>query len=327
MVDAPGVQVPRSEAEATRRRLADEGTLRTDLHVLETEEGIVFPVHDDADEDTKRFEFDHRARRPQRYTDLLNWSAKDLGRAPRAFDTIGDVAIVKVPDALWDKRESLGRAMRAFLGARAVFHDRGVQGEFRVRELERIAGEGGSETVVNENGVRLHVDVGRAYFSPRLAAERARVADMVQPDEYVVDLFGGVAPFAVQAAKKGARVTCVDLNPDACDLARRNAVANKVDVDVRCGDAREVAKELDPADRVVMNLPHGAKHFLDVSKALVKTGGMVHHHEILADDAVQARCDALAEELGGDVVGTRHVRNYSAEESHWVFDVLRTEAA
>ncbi len=319
MVDAPGVQVPPSKAEATRRRLADEGILRTDLHVLETEGDIVFPVEEDDELD--RFEFAPRDRRPRKYTDLLDWSAKDLNLAPRAFDTIGDIAIVKVPDALWDKRESLGRAMRAFLDARAVFHDRGVQGEFRVRELERIAGEGDSATVVQENGVELHVDVAKAYFSPRLATERDRVAQLTQPGEHVVDLFGGVAPFAVQAAKRGARVTSVDLNPDAHALALQNAAANRVELELHCGDARAVAQTLDPADRIVMNLPHGAKHFLDVARTLSKPGTVVHYHEIMADAEADARGTELEQALGGRLVTKRHVRNYAKTDSHWVFDV------
>lgn len=289
-----------------------------DLHPLRLAGDIAFPVIEGV-KGSEPFEFEARAVRPNAYTDLLPEALR--AGAPRAFDTMGDIAIVKVPQDLWDHQAELGDAIQRFLGARAVFHDRGVQGEFRVRDLERIAGDGGPATSVQENGVTLHVDVGRAYFSPRLASERARVAAMVQDGEHLVDLFGGVAPLAVQAAKLGARVTCVDLNPDACELAHRNAKTNKVEVDVRCGDARAVAKGLDPADRVVLNLPHGAKHFLDVAKALVKPGGMVHHHEILADREVDRRADSVATELAGRVAAKRHVRNYSAEESHWVFDI------
>ncbi len=313
MVRAPGVQVPTSEAEATRRRLVGDGTLRADLRPRKDGDTIVFPTsHGDT-----TFEFEPRIERPRDYQSLL---PDDLaGVAPRAFEAMGDIGLLKVPHDLWDHRATIGEALRAFLDARAVFHDGGVKGDFRVRHLERIAGMGDSATVVQENGVRLHVDVGAAYFSPRLADERARVAGLVQPNEHLVDLFGGVAPLGVQAAKAGARVTTVDLNPAATDLAARNADANGVALDVRCGDARAVAAELEPADRIVMNLPHGAKHFLDVAVALARPGATIHHHEILPNDDLDNRVAELA--TLGVVRNVRHVRNYSASESHICFDI------
>ncbi|HEX2066223.1 MAG TPA: hypothetical protein VHI93_05355, partial [Candidatus Thermoplasmatota archaeon] len=214
MVQAPGVRVHRSEAEATRRRLLELEALRTDLAVARAGEDVVFPVVEGcgARLPTASFEFEARPARPASYLDLLPPGVRD--GAPRAFEAIGDIVVVKVPPSQWGHRAALGRALLEFHGARAVFHDRGVKDAYRVRDLERIAGEGEALTRVSENGVRLWVDLSRAYFSPRLAAERARVAALVRPGEHVVDLFGGVAPFGVQAALRGARVDSIDLNPD-----------------------------------------------------------------------------------------------------------------
>ena len=316
MVRAPGVFAAFPEAEATRRRLRAEGRLRDDLGVLRLEHGIVFPT----DEGTE-YDFPARTVRPRHYSDLLDapWAAQ----APRAFDALGDILIVKVPDALWPHREPLGEAMRAFHDARAVFHDHGVQGTFRTRNLERIAGEGGSETQVTEHGARLWVDPAKAYFSPRLADERGRIAGLVSPGERFLDLFGGVAPQGVQAAKADAQVTSLDLNPEAAALARRNAEANRVAIDAQCMDAREAAGAF---DRVVMNLPHGAKEFLDVAARVAVPGAMVHHHEILRDADLEARKASLIQDFAAlDRTATlrhvRHVRAYSAVESHFVFDL------
>ncbi|HEX2066122.1 MAG TPA: methyltransferase domain-containing protein, partial [Candidatus Thermoplasmatota archaeon] len=161
-----------------------------------------------------------------------------------------------------------------------------------------------------------------------LAAERARVAALVRPGEHVVDLFGGVAPFGVQAALRGARVDSIDLNPDAVALARRNVEACGVAgrVALHEGDARAVAPTLEPADRVFMNLPHDAHRFLDVASRLVKPGGTVHHHEILAVADLPRRQEALRQEmarLGRPVraVLLRTVRNYSATEAHVAIDL------
>jgi tRNA (guanine37-N1)-methyltransferase len=330
MVQSLGIRVPRSQAEETRRRLLELEVLRIDLAVAKDGEDIVFPVSESCGPTlpTAPFDFQPRPLRPQGYQELLHWPADRLALAPRAFDQVGDLIVVKVPVDLQDQADEIGEALRDFHDARAVFQDNGVKDPFRVRDLVRIAGDGDALTQVNENGVRLWVDLSRAYFSPRLASERARVAALVQPGELVADLFGGVAPFGIQAAKRGATVDSVDVNPDAIELAKRNIADNGVLGAVRLwlGDAREVAKELKPADRVAMNLPHGAKHFLDAAARVAKPTAMIHYHEILAPERAQERALRVLEELGlcgwtGRLAGHRTVRNYSPQEQHIVFDL------
>jgi tRNA (guanine37-N1)-methyltransferase len=244
---------------------------------------------------------------------------------------VGDILIVKVPKEFDNPADTkdLGRSLLDFHpAARAAFKDNGVKDEFRVRDLVRIAGAGDSLTQVNENGVRLWVDPAKAYYSPRLASERARVSAAVALGEHVVDLFGGVAPFGIQAARAGALVDSIDLNPQAIELARRNVVLNGVESRVRLhlGDARKVAATLAPADRVIMNLPHGAKAFLDVAAKVAKPDATVHYHEILATDRVEARGREMVEELARQgwpcrLRGHRVVRNYSPVEAHIAFDL------
>ena len=332
MVEAPGIRVPREEAETTRRRLLELEVLRLDLAVAREGTDVVFPVADSCGPTlpTVPHDFEPRVLRPTGYQELLQWPADRLALAPRAFDQVGDIVVVKVPPDLADHAEELGEALLRFHKARAVFHDGGVKDPYRVRDLLLIAGEGEALTQVNENGVRLWVDLSKAYFSPRLASERERVADQVTPGEHVVDLFGGVAPFGVQAAKRGATVDSVDLNPDAVALARRNVEENGVAGQVRLweGDAREVARQLPPggADRVVMNLPHGAKHFLDTAARVAKPGATIHYHEILEPGKAPLRATAVLRELGrcgwmGRLRAHRIVRNYSPQEAHVVFDL------
>lgn len=309
------MHAPFSEAETVRRRLIQEGRLRNDLRVAKDDAGIWFPTTDG----DQTHDFQEQAVRARHYTDVLDWPAERLAACPRAFDSLGDILIVKVPAGLWADRAALGEAMRQFTDARAVFHDHGVTGEFRTRDLECIAGQGGTRTTVQENGVALHVDPAAAYYSPRLADERGRITTLTKPGERVIDLFGGVAPQGVQLAKRGAEVVSVDLNPAAIELATANAAANKVDIELHCGDARELAKQLEPADRVIMNLPHGAKHFLAEGAGLTRAGGVLHHHEILAVVDLDARAEELA--VIGAVENIRHVRAYSAQEAHYVFDL------
>jgi len=329
-MQALGVRVPKSEAEATRKRLQELDVLRIDLEVGKDGDDVIFPVSESCGPKmaTAPYEFKARMVRPASYTDLLTWPKDMLELAPRAFEQIGDIVVVKVPPRLAPRAAELGTALRKFARARAVFSAHAVKAEFRVRDLERISGMGEPLTQVQENGVKLWVDLSKAYFSPRLATERERVAALVQPGEHLVDLFAGVAPLAVQAALKGARVDAVDLNPAAMELAKRNVeetgVADKVKL--HTGDARLVGKRLLPADRIVMNLPHGAKLFVDVAAALAKKGATIHYHEILAPGQIATRSAALEAEMAkfgkpAKVTATRNVRNYSPSEGHYVFDL------
>ncbi|MEK6974992.1 MAG: class I SAM-dependent methyltransferase family protein [Candidatus Thermoplasmatota archaeon] len=333
MVQASGIRVPRGQAEATRRRLLELDVLRIDLAVAKDGDDIVFPVLETCGPQLPlvQHDFEARAVRPAGYQDLLPWPAEKRALAPRAFDQVGDILIVKVPKDFDNPADTkdLGRSLLDFHpAARAAFHDKGVKDEFRVRDLVRIAGAGESLTMVNENKARLWVDPAQAYFSPRLASERARVAALVRAGEHILDLFGGVAPFGIQAALAGASVDSIDLNPAACDLARRNVTLNGVEgrVRVHLGDARKVAATLGPADRIVMNLPHGAKAFLDVAAKAAKPGATVHYHEIMPPERADDRTREVVAELARHgwrckPKGHRVVRNYSPQEAHVVFDL------
>jgi tRNA (guanine37-N1)-methyltransferase len=81
------------------------------------------------------------------------------GELPSSFDVIGDVAIIKLPEVLFPYKEQIGNAMILVnRNIRVVMTDSGVKGDLRVRELERIAGEGSSETIHKEFGVRMVAD-------------------------------------------------------------------------------------------------------------------------------------------------------------------------
>lgn len=328
---APGLRVPRAQAEEVRRQLLASGSLRADLKPTRSVDAVVFPVADDV-AGAEPHDFEETAERPRAYQEVAQVPESLRALLPTAFDVVGHVIVAKLPEELAPYAGEVGRALLAtHPNARTVAVDRGVAGEFRVRRLEVVAGEASTETTYVESGLRLVVDPAKAYFSPRLGFERARVASLVQPGEVVVDLFAGVGPWAVLIAKRArpARVWAVDLNPDAVALLRRNVEANRVGdvVTPVLADAREFARAQEGvADRVIANLPHDAHRFFEDAARLLKPGGVLHHHAILpaeASAAHLAELSARAASLGRRVepVGERVVRAYSPQDRHVAFDL------
>jgi tRNA (guanine37-N1)-methyltransferase len=210
-----------------------------------------------------------------------------LASVPRAIDFIGDIAIIEIPQELTDHKKIIGEAiLKAHKQTSTVLaKSSAVEGVYRIRDFEVIAGAEKTVTVYREYGCMYHVDVAKAYFSPRLSTEHNRVASQVKDGEAVVDLFAGVGPFAIPIAKKheNVRVYAVDVNPDAIALLKRNIAVNRAEKQVvpLLGDARQVVrKQLSgKADRVIMNLPETALEFVDVAcEALKPDGGIMHYY-------------------------------------------------
>lgn len=61
-----------------------------------------------------------------------------------------------------------------------------------------------------------------------VGTEHERLVKEITPDTVVYDVFAGVGPFSVPAAKKGATVICNDLNPMSYESLVHNMKKNKV---------------------------------------------------------------------------------------------------
>ena len=222
-------KVPKRDGEDARSYLMSKGMLDTGHAIVPDGDFLCIPVVDgpmpyeevfvDAPV-IERKETDFRAMFPESLKEHL----------PHSFDVIGDVAIVRIDEKVAHLADEIGTAMIAVSGRiRVVYRDTGVKGELRVRSLEKIAGEGGSETTHRESGVNIKIDPQKVYFNPRLATERHRVASSVRDGETVIDLFTGVAPFPMIICRhaKPSKVYAVDLNPDAVAYALENVAMNR----------------------------------------------------------------------------------------------------
>lgn len=205
----------------------------------------------------------------------------------KSYDIVGDIAIVRVHEILKPKAHVIAEAiMKTHKRVKTVLLQTSpIFGEFRLRDLQWIAGENKTETIHREFGCLFKVDLKQVYFSPRLSHERMRIAKIARPNEVVINLFAGVGCFSIIMAKfsKIDKVYSIDINPTAVRYMRENVELNKVEgrVILIVGDAKEVAEKRlkNLADRVLMPLPEKAYKYLDQALiALKRSGGYVHYY-------------------------------------------------
>jgi tRNA (guanine37-N1)-methyltransferase len=202
-----------------------------------------------------------------------------------SFDIIGDIIIINFPEKFGKQKQVALALMKIHKNVKTVCKKIGrIEGEERIPHTRKILGNG-TETVHRENGFSFKLDVKKVFFTPRMQNERARVLVQIKEGERVLDMFSGVGPFSIPAAKK-AEVCSIDLNPYAVKYLKKNAEMNKVKLTPFEGNCRIVVRKhrLKGFDRVIMNFPSKAKDYLDVALASVKKGGTVHFYTFEKDD-------------------------------------------
>ncbi|MFZ1076584.1 MAG: class I SAM-dependent methyltransferase family protein [Nitrosotalea sp.] len=202
-----------------------------------------------------------------------------------AFDQIGSIIILRIPDTLLSKRKLIGEILlEKVKTAKSIFYQSSpVEGDYRIRQLELLAGEDNTVTEYKEHGCRFKVDVEKTFFSPRLATERLRIADLVKEGEIIINMFGGVGMFSIVAAKKKkCHVYNIDINPHAAKLCSENVILNKLKGTVESieGDAVDIIEKklVNSGDRVLMLLPERSDEFLDVAIKALKQKGILHYY-------------------------------------------------
>lgn len=210
-----------------------------------------------------------------------------------SYDIIGDIAIIKIPDVLVHKKKVIcDTLLQNVKNLKAVYMQNGsVAGEYRLRELEFVAGSEIYLTNYKEYSCKFLVNVATSYFSPRLSTERLRLSKMAKNGESVLNMFAGVGTFSVIMAKeKRLKLTNIDSNLDAYILSVINSKINKVDDIITSvhGDAKillDNTQYKDRFDRILLPLPEKAHEFIDLSIPCLKPkGGILHFFSHVKSD-------------------------------------------
>ncbi|KEQ57163.1 tRNA -dimethyltransferase protein [Marine Group I thaumarchaeote SCGC AAA799-B03] len=251
-----------------------------------------------------------------------------------AFDQIGDIIIVRIPDSLLSKKKIIGETLLKDVKiARSVFYQASaVEGDFRTRNLEIIAGEDNTETEYREFGCKFIVDVENAFFSPRLSTERDRISNLIEDGEIMTNMFAGVGMFSIIAAKKKkCTVYSLDINPTASKLCEKNIKLNKLAGEVISinGDATQIINEhlLDKSNRTLMLLPERSDEFLESAINTTKSGGIIHYYSHIHADK-KSDAGKLSEEhylqvtpVKSEILGSKIVRPVGPRYYQTVVDV------
>ncbi|UCE11679.1 MAG: class I SAM-dependent methyltransferase family protein [Candidatus Thorarchaeota archaeon] len=344
------VRVRREQGEETRQLLVASKLLDLDYKIVKEQGFLYFPLLSEVDRPSvdealngHEFKAGFREFQPTQVGPrTLEEALKDkmpsekLELLPRAYDLIGDIAVLEIPEELEVYVTEIGLAFqRIHRNFSTVLAKQGaISGLTRTREYAVLAGENKTKTIHTEYGVRIAVDLAVAYFSPRLLEEHNRVAEQVQSRESVLDMFTGVGPFALHIAKKRvSHVVAVDINANAIKLLKESMDLNPLvgTIEPVVSDAHEYVRELSPAamDRVIMNHPSGASDFIADACHVLKPGGIIHYYDFLGGEDPEGQLRKKTVELvkaaGREIEQIpmiRRVRDSAPYEHQMVADLI-----
>jgi tRNA (guanine37-N1)-methyltransferase len=346
------ISVPVPDGERVRKLLSDIGLLDGEYKII-SEDGMLYipivtdialeAIHKqikDVQLEIGTRHFEATAQGPRTLAEALEGelTPDELMLLPRAYDLIGDIAVLEIPDELEQYSKLIGSAFhRMHRNFKTVLAKRGaVSGVTRVRGYELLSGDDRTKTIHTEYGCRLAVDLEKAYFSPRLLEEHNRIAQLVEDNEIVVDMFCGVGPFAIHIARqKRARIIAIDVNPSAIELLKESITLNKLvgEIVPVVADAHDYVKDEEvSANRVIMNHPSGASDFIPDACRILKPGGTIHYYDFISGDSPETvmtwKIQQLIEEAGHSVRQVslvRRVRDSAPYEYQMVADILIEE--
>lgn len=346
----PFIKVAEKFGEETRKVLNTMGLLDREYKIVKDNGSLCLPLQQEmpiddlrdilsrADFETGKMEFPLSFEGPRTLNEAMSklLTQDELELLPRAYDLVGDIAVLEIPDALSQYTQQIGDA---FLSIHRNFttvlaKKSAISGTTRVREYDFLAGQEKTHTVHMEYGCRIAVDLAVAYFSPRLLEEHNRVAGQVSDEEVVLDMFTGIGPFALHIAKRTrARVIAVDINEKGIELLKKSITLNRLigTIEPIVSDVRTYIQNIaqNSIDRVIMNHPSAAFDFVSSACYALKAKGMMHYYDFIGGDSPETelidKISRLVEETGRSVVEitkTRRVRDSAPYEFQMVADLI-----
>lgn len=221
----------------------------------------------------------------------------ELSLVSTSYDIIGNIVIIELDDKLKSKAKFIGETLLDLnKNIKTILKKKGIhKGKYRIQKYEYITGEKKTETEYKENNCRFILDVSKVYFSPRLATERLRIANLVKKKENVLVMFSGIGiyPIIISKNSKARSIYGVELNKKAHEYANKNVSLNLVsNVYPYCMDVRKF-KSNKKFDRIIMPLPKESEDFLNVAKKFVKKNCVIHFYTFSTEEDIAKISDTI----------------------------------
>jgi tRNA (guanine37-N1)-methyltransferase len=247
-----------------------------------------------------------------------------LSKLPGGYEVIGDIAVITIPEDLLSYRVDIATAViRERKSVRTVLRRISkCEGDRRVASYEPLIGSG-TRTIHRESGFAYLVDLSTSFYTSRLVGERQRITKLIQPEEIVLIPFAGIGSFAIPAAARGARIIAIEMNPDACNLLRDNAIRNHVEsrLIIISGDAMRADTMLTClVDRVIIPTPYGLDDALFPISRVAKQGGLIHFYTFKNREQVED-LKVRFTDAGYEVTRVHRCGNVAPSVSRWVYDM------
>lgn len=224
-----------------------------------------------------------------------NWIASNILKAIlpadqpslTSFSNIGHIVHVNIKDHLLEYKKIIGQVLllKVSTAKTVVNKVNKIENKYRNFEMEVLCGENNTIVQVCENHHTYELDFATVYWNPRLSTEHQRIVNLLQPSDVLFDVFCGIGPFSIPAAKKLCRVFANDLNPESVKWLNKNIKLNKIKeefievynldgVDFICSQFKIKLLELwkdgiTSKIHITMNLPANSLDFIKFYQGLI----------------------------------------------------------
>ena len=210
----------------------------------------------------------------------------ELKIVPTSFDVIGNIAMfLDFPKELKKKEKLIAETlMKSNPHIKTVAKKiQYYKGKYRTIRVKIIAGIKTKITTHKESNALAKLDIETCYFSPRLSAERLRVAKLVKQNESILVMFSGIGiyPLVIDKNSKPREIYAIELNPAAHKYAVENVRLNKINnITLIKGDVKNIVPRLKKKfSRIIMPLPKSAENYLKYALMVSKKGTVVHFYD------------------------------------------------
>lgn len=299
------IQVKLIDAEKVKRELLEKEQINLDFRPLRNKDEIFFPVKDydgKYEVQEKELQQNHRKLTAIPFKKALEkiLSKEEIDIAKTAYEVVGGIAIIEIPDELMPKAKEIAQCLLESNNqlTTVVKKSSGHEGTFRTQKMTVLAGENTKVAEYKENNCIIKYDIENVYFSARLSTERKRIMKLVKPEEEILVMFSGAAPYPCVLAKntEAKEIIGVEINPKGHEYGLENIKKNKIkNVKLFCGDVREIVPQLHMKfDRIIMPLPKTAEEFLDITLPVAKKGCVIHMYAFYHEDEFSKATDEIA---------------------------------